>query len=72
MTVPFPPNPPNQGPLPLHRPDPRSGPEAAACARCGHRARLHRGSGSCSARGRWWRRCQSQGFTGLDTTPPEE
>ena len=67
-----PPNPPSQGPLPLNRLEPRTGPEAAPCARCGHRARKHGDSGSCSARDRWWRRCQCQGFTALDTADPEE
>jgi hypothetical protein len=72
MTIPFPPNPPSQGPLPRPGPDPRAGPEAAPCVSCGHRARLHRGSGSCSARGRWWKRCQCSGYTGFDTAAPEE
>jgi hypothetical protein len=70
MSVPFPPNPPNQGPLPLGPRSEYGGPEAVPCTRCGHRARSHPDSGSCSARGRWWRRCQCSGYTGFDTADP--
>jgi len=53
-----PPNPPSFGhPPPGPRPG-HSGPEAVPCTHCGHRARTHADSGSCSARGRWWRRCR--------------
>jgi len=53
-----PPNPPSFGhPPPGPRPG-RSEPEAVPCTHCGHRARTHVDSGSCSARGRWWRRCR--------------
>jgi hypothetical protein len=67
----FPPNPGNIGPPPPGpHPFEHSGPEAAPCMRCGHRARLHLDSGACSARGRWWRRCQCEGYTGFDAADP--
>lgn len=43
------------------------GPEAAPCARCGHRADSHLHPGSCSVRGRWWRRCRCSGYTRSDS-----
>jgi hypothetical protein len=45
----------------------QSGSEAMLCTRCGHSARSHRDSSSCSHRGRWWRRCQCGGYTGFDS-----
>jgi hypothetical protein len=56
---------PFQPPPRQERPE-HSGPEAAPCTRCRHRARSHLDSGSCSARGRWWRRCQCRGYAGFD------
>ena len=71
MSFPFPQNPPHVGPVP-RKPDPASsGAEAAPCTRCGHRAREHHDSASCSARGRWLRRCQCSGYTGFDSAPKE-
>jgi hypothetical protein len=72
MSVPWPPNPRETGPPP-RGPDPgHSGPEAAPCARCGHRARLHHDPGSRSARGLWWRRCRCIGFIGVDADTAAE
>jgi hypothetical protein len=51
------------------RPDP-SEPSATTCALCGHRADSHHHAGSCSVRGRWWRRCQCRGYTRFDSTTP--
>jgi hypothetical protein len=48
------------------RPD-ASGPEAVPCVRCGHRADSHLHPGSCSVRGRWWRRCRCSGYTRLES-----
>jgi hypothetical protein len=31
---------------------------------------LHHDSGSCSARGLWWRRCRCSGYTGFDSAEP--
>jgi hypothetical protein len=45
----------------------QSGPDAVLCTRCGHSARSHPDSKSCSHRGRWWRRCRCSGYTGLDS-----
>ena len=56
---------------PAPRPD-VSEPEAAPCARCGHRADSHLHPDSCSARGRWSRRCRCSGYTrseSADYTP---
>jgi hypothetical protein len=44
-----------------------SGPETVLCTCCGHSARSHRDSSSCSHRGRWWRRCLCTGYTGFDS-----
>ncbi len=33
------------------------------CGRCTHRASAHHDPVSCSARGRWWRRCRCSGYT---------
>ncbi len=41
------------------------------CARCGHRAGSHLNPGSCSARGRWWRRCRCSGYAALDSAAPQ-
>lgn len=41
----------------------RSGPEPLLCTRCGHSARSHLGSSSCSHRGRWLRRCRCSSYT---------
>ena len=30
----------------------------------------HADSASCSARGRWWRRCRCSGYTGFDAADP--
>ena len=46
------------------RPD-ASEPAAVPCTRCGHRADSHLHPGSCSVRGRWWRRCRCSGYTRL-------
>jgi len=51
------------------RADP-SEPEARPCARCGHRADSHDRPGSCTVRGRWWRRCPCSGYTGLGSAAP--
>jgi hypothetical protein len=51
-------------------PGPRSDastPEAAPCARCGHRTDSHLHQGSCSVRGRWWRRCRCTGYATRDS-----
>jgi hypothetical protein len=48
-----------------------SGPGAAVCARCDHRARFHVRSGRCKARGRLWQRCKCTGFTGFDSSAPD-
>ena len=48
-----------------------SGPEAMPCARCGHRADSHLHPGSCSVRGRWWRRCQCTGYVTRDPMTPQ-
>jgi len=61
---------PFQPPPRQERPE-HSGPEAAPCRRCGHRARSHPDSDYCVARGRWWRRCQCTGYTGFDAADPE-
>ena len=50
------------GPGPGH-----SGPETILCIRCGHSARSHPDSSSCSHRGLWWRRCRCSGYTGFDS-----
>ncbi len=50
------------GPGPEH-----SGTDAILCTRCGHGARSHRDSSSCSHRSRWWRRCPCSGYTGFDS-----
>jgi hypothetical protein len=67
----IPPNLPNLGPPP---PGPHvydhSGSEATPCTRCGHRDRSHPDSTSCSARGRWLRRCQCTGYIGFDADDP--
>jgi hypothetical protein len=61
-------NTPNQGgPLPLQHHHDSGGPEDAPCTRCGHRALSHAHSGTCSVRGRWWRRCPCSGYTGFDS-----
>ncbi len=66
-----PPNPPDFGPPPPGpRPFAHSGPETAPCTRCGHRARVHLDSDSCSGRVRWWRHCQCSGYTGFDVADP--
>jgi hypothetical protein len=41
------------------------------CACCGHRADSHLNPGSCSVRGRWWRRCRCSGYIALDWTTPQ-
>jgi hypothetical protein len=46
----------------------RGGPETVLCIHCGHSARSHPDSSSCSHRGRWWRRCRCSGYTGFDST----
>jgi hypothetical protein len=69
MSFPFQ-NPPNQGPLPMRAQPAGGGPEDAPCTRCGHRARSHRNSASCAARGHWWRRCRCTGYTGFDSAEP--
>jgi hypothetical protein len=70
MSFPFPQNPPNFGPLPSGPGPDYSGPGTAPCTRCGHRVRSHHDSSSCSARSRWWRRCQCSGYTGFDSASP--
>ena len=67
----FPPNPPYE-PVPLRPPPRQSGPEAILCTRCGHSARSHSRSGSCSARVRWWRwrHCECRSYTGFDVADP--
>lgn len=52
------------------RPD-ASGPETRPCARCGHRADSHLHPGSCSVRGRWWRRCRCTGYTTRASMTPQ-
>jgi hypothetical protein len=71
MSMPFPPNPPNFGALPLPRPV-HTGPEDILCTRCGHSARAHSRSGSCSARVRWlrWRHCKCRNYAGFDVADP--
>jgi len=44
-----------------------TGPETILCTRCGHSARSHPDSSSCSHRVRWWRRCLCTGYTGFDS-----
>jgi hypothetical protein len=44
-----------------------TGPETMLCTCCGHSARSHPDSTSCSHRGRWWRRCMCSGYTGFDS-----
>jgi hypothetical protein len=73
MSMPFPPNPPNFGALPLPLPRPvHTRPEDILCTRCGHSARAHSSSGSCSARVRWWRwrPCKCRNYTGFDVADP--
>jgi len=43
------------------------GPEPTPCVRCGHRADSHLHPGSCSVRGRWWRRCRCTGYARPDS-----
>jgi hypothetical protein len=38
-------------------PPKHDGPEAVACASCGHGARWHSAARPCSHRVGWWRRC---------------
>ncbi len=45
----------------------RSPAETVLCTCCGHSARTHLNSTSCSARRRWWRRCLCTGYTGFDS-----
>jgi hypothetical protein len=45
----------------------QTGPETILCTRCGHSARSHPDSSSCSHRVRWWRRCPCAGYTGFDS-----
>jgi hypothetical protein len=66
----IPPNPPNFGPPPPGPQFDHAGSDAPPCIRCGHRDRLHLHAGFCSARGRWWRRCQCTGYIELDTVDP--
>lgn len=40
------------------------------CQRCLHRAGAHHDATSCSARGRWGRRCKCDGYTRADSTTP--
>jgi hypothetical protein len=40
------------------------------CERCHHRASEHHHATSCSARGRWGRRCKCSGYTRVDSTDP--
>jgi hypothetical protein len=66
MSMPFPPNPGNLGPPPGWPRYEDNEPEAMKCVHCGHSAGSHHDSVSCSARGRWWRRCRCSGYTGFD------
>ncbi len=40
------------------------------CERCLHRASDHHNATSCSARGRWGRRCGCSGYIRFDSTTP--
>ena len=48
-----------------------SGPEADALCALGHRADSHLHPGSCSVRGRWWRRCRCTGYAARDPMTPQ-
>ena len=72
MSMGSPPNPPNFEPVPPRLRPVHTGPEDILCTRCGHSARTHSGSGSCSARVRWWqwRHCKCRSYTGFDVAYP--
>ena len=69
MSMPIPPEPPRP-PRDLHDAQlvagvssKHSGLETSPCTRCGHSARWHSGSSSCSHRVRWWRRCGCSAYS---------
>jgi len=45
----------------------QSDPGSVLCTCCGHSARSHPDSSSCSHRVRRWRRCRCTGYTGFDS-----